>query len=308
MFMKKIISVLILLSLALSLGVVPSSAASTPPGIGRATLNCRYTRSCNPRDVLPGGIAAPAVGSYPAFSPLPAGITKIPCGRSFSVTLLYPHGYQVVSLRGALCCPDFPLPASAGSDRAGLPRKGNKIRRIPAPRLRFPDISREYPGLPPWYSRPCRARAPGLCRDAFPPGGRVLPEAAAIRRRPRLPPFPCRRIRRCLRRIPRSLSAYSVRTHRMPRTESFLQILDKVVFLLCPSAVLRGGGPEEYTGRWQITRIRSTYTTTARLSDCSVRGMKNVSMRFSAAITNRSAPMPRASCRRYAPRNSSRTP
>jgi len=116
------------------------------------------------------------------------------------------------------------------------------------------------------------------------------------------------RIRRCLRRIPRSLSAYSVRTHRMPRTESFLQILDKVVFLLCPSAVLRGGGPEEYTGRWQITRIRSTYTTTARLSDCSVRGMKNVSMRFSAAITNRSAPMPRASCRRYAPRNSSRTP
>ena len=54
----------------------------------------------------------------------------------------------------------------------------------------------------------------------------------------------------------------------MPCTESFLQILDKVVFLLCPSAVLRGGGPEEYTGRWQITRIRSTYTTTARLSDC----------------------------------------
>ena len=33
-----------------------------------------------------------------------------PCGRSFSVTLLYPHGHQVVSLRGALCCSDFPPP------------------------------------------------------------------------------------------------------------------------------------------------------------------------------------------------------
>lgn len=138
----------------------------------------------------PKRIATFAVGSYPAFSPLPAGITKIPCGRSFSVTLLYPHGYQVVSLRGALCCPDFPLPASAGSDRAGLPRKGNKIRRIPALWLRFPGIGREYPGWPPRYSRPCRARAPGLCRDAFPPGGRGFPVKAAIRRLHGLRLFP----------------------------------------------------------------------------------------------------------------------
>ena len=168
----------------------PAVSSNLPPGIGRATLNCRYTRSCNPRDVLPGGIAAPAVGSYPAFSPLPAGITKIPCGRSFSVTLLYPHGYQVVSLRGALCCPDFPLPASAGSDRAGLPRKGNKIRRIPALRLRFPGIGREYPGLPPRYSRPCRARAPGLCRDAPPRAAGGFPVKAAYRRRPGFRLFP----------------------------------------------------------------------------------------------------------------------
>ena len=54
---------------------------------------------------------------------------EIPCGRFFSVTLLYPHGYQVISLRGALRCPDFPLPATAGSDRADLHRKDNKIRR-----------------------------------------------------------------------------------------------------------------------------------------------------------------------------------
>lgn len=97
----------------------PAASSNLPPGIGRATLNCRCTWSCNPRDVLPGDIAAPAVGSYPAFSPLPAGIPKIPDGRFFSVTLLYPYGYQVVSLRGALRCPDFPLPDEpAATERA----------------------------------------------------------------------------------------------------------------------------------------------------------------------------------------------
>ena len=44
-----------------------------------------------------------------------------PCGRLFSVTLLHPHGRQVVSLDVALCCSDFPPPAEAGSDGAGLP-------------------------------------------------------------------------------------------------------------------------------------------------------------------------------------------
>ena len=33
-----------------------------------------------------------------------------PCGRLFSSTLLYPHGYQAVNLRGALRCSDFPPP------------------------------------------------------------------------------------------------------------------------------------------------------------------------------------------------------
>ena len=69
----------------------------------------------------------------PPFHPYLPGFKQIPCGRSFSVTLLYPHEYQVVSLRGALCCPDFPPPAEAGSDKAGLRRKGSKIPRIPAP-------------------------------------------------------------------------------------------------------------------------------------------------------------------------------
>ena len=46
-------------------------SSNLPPDIGRATLNCRYTWSCNPRGVLPRSIATLAVGSYPAFSPLP---------------------------------------------------------------------------------------------------------------------------------------------------------------------------------------------------------------------------------------------
>ena len=50
-----------------------------------------------------------------------------PCGRSFSSTLLRPHGRQVVSLRGALCCSDFPPPPCGGSDRARMRRKDTKI-------------------------------------------------------------------------------------------------------------------------------------------------------------------------------------
>ncbi len=85
-------------------------------------INNRCTWSCNLRDVRPDDIAASAVGSYPAFSPLPAEVC--PCdGRFFSVTLPYPLEYQAVSLRSALCCPDFPLPNFIGSDGAGLPRK-----------------------------------------------------------------------------------------------------------------------------------------------------------------------------------------
>ena len=49
-----------------------------------------------------------------------------PCGRSFSSTLLYPHGYQAVNLRGALRCSDFPPPPCGGSDRARMPRQRYK--------------------------------------------------------------------------------------------------------------------------------------------------------------------------------------
>ena len=52
-----------------------TASSNLPPDIGRATLNCRYTWSCNPQGVLPDDIAAAAVGSYPTFSPLPRRYT-----------------------------------------------------------------------------------------------------------------------------------------------------------------------------------------------------------------------------------------
>ena len=74
----------------------PAVSSNLPPGIGRATLNCRYTRSCNPRDVLPGDIAAPAVGFYPAFSPLPAGKSLV--GGSFLL-----RSYTLTDIKSLAC-------------------------------------------------------------------------------------------------------------------------------------------------------------------------------------------------------------
>ena len=74
----------------------PAASSNLPPDIGRATLNCRYTRSCNPRDVLPGDIAAPAVGSYPAFSPLPAGKSLV--GGSFLL-----RSYTLTDIKSLAC-------------------------------------------------------------------------------------------------------------------------------------------------------------------------------------------------------------
>ena len=97
----------------------PAASSNLPLDIGRATLNCRYTWSCNPQGVQPDDIAASAVGSYPAFSPLPADGTSRG-RRLFSVTLLHPHGRRAVNSCGALRCSDFPPSAEADSDRARL--------------------------------------------------------------------------------------------------------------------------------------------------------------------------------------------
>lgn len=111
-------------SVTLSRAAVSCRLKQPTPGIGRATLNCRYTRSCN-RETYCRATSLPRGGFLtPPFSPYPP---EIPCGRFFSVTLYLTD--IVISLRGALRCPDFPLPATAGSDRADLHRKGNKIRQ-----------------------------------------------------------------------------------------------------------------------------------------------------------------------------------
>ena len=50
-----------------------------------------------------------------------------PYGRLFSSTLLYPHGYQAVNLRGALCCSDFPLPPKVSAIERVCGRKGTNL-------------------------------------------------------------------------------------------------------------------------------------------------------------------------------------
>ena len=95
------------------------ASSNLPPDIGRAALNCRYTRSCNPRDVLPSV-------SLPSRWALTPPSHPYPCGRSFSSTLLCSHEHQAVNLRGALRCSDFPPPPCGGSDGAYMRRKGTK--------------------------------------------------------------------------------------------------------------------------------------------------------------------------------------
>ncbi len=66
---------------------LPVIFSNLPLDIGRAVLSsCRYIWSCNPSGVLPENVAISAVGSYPAFSPLPRSYAR----RLFSVTLPIP--------------------------------------------------------------------------------------------------------------------------------------------------------------------------------------------------------------------------
>ena len=55
-------------------------------------------------------------------------LTRRMCGRrSFSVTLLHPHGRQAVNLDGALCCSDFPPFASVVFGCAVAALRGNAL-------------------------------------------------------------------------------------------------------------------------------------------------------------------------------------
>ena len=86
----------------------PAASSNLPPDIGRATLNCRYTRSCNPSDVRPATSLPPRWALTPPFHPYPCKQ-----GRSFSVT----------------------FPITRGSDKASLPDKSTQKMKITA-RLR----------------------------------------------------------------------------------------------------------------------------------------------------------------------------
>ena len=115
----------------------PGASSNLPPDIGRAILDCRYTRSCNPRDVRPDDIAASAVGSYPAFSPLPAVRSRRPAASHGSRrvpnlppagghSLLRSHNLTAVKLLAcvALCVARTFLPLLPGGDGADLRGKG----------------------------------------------------------------------------------------------------------------------------------------------------------------------------------------
>lgn len=95
----------------------PAASSNLPPDIGRATLDCRYTRSCNPRDVLPGDIAAPAVGSYPAFSPLPRTGAVVFCYLDCALTDIYPLGSAVLCVARTFLSPSR---GSGGTSRRAL--------------------------------------------------------------------------------------------------------------------------------------------------------------------------------------------
>lgn len=100
----------------------PTASSDLPPDIGRAVLHASVYLVLQPvvRHAL--HIAAQAVGSYPAVSPLPEG-------GLFSVACARPHGRLPVRKHGALRCPDFP-PAPKGRRRTVLlsGRKDNKNR------------------------------------------------------------------------------------------------------------------------------------------------------------------------------------
>jgi len=82
-----------------------------PPGIGRATLDCRYTWPCNPCVCTATPVTRDAGELLPhlfTFTPRTAGLL-------FSVPERYPCGHLPFRKHGALCCPDFPIPLLAGS-------------------------------------------------------------------------------------------------------------------------------------------------------------------------------------------------
>ena len=108
----------------------PAASSNLPPDIGRATLQLPVYTVLQPVRRTAGDIAAAAVGSYPAFSPLPlqAGAVFF-CYVSYNLTAIKSLAWTV------LCVARTFLSPARGSDKASLPDKSTQKMKITA-RLR----------------------------------------------------------------------------------------------------------------------------------------------------------------------------
>ncbi len=211
----------------------PPPPATYPPASGEQPLTAGIhglaTRGTYGRTTsLP-----PRWALTPPFHPYPPRIGGCADGRSFSVTLPYPHGYQVVSLRGALCCPDFPPPADGRQRQSGpavqryekssaeasdsliMPRRsifflspsGVSSRSLPSSRLP-PILFRLFPSalslpLSPFRSLPSALSLP-LPSARFSPS-RFLPSTSSCPVTSHsFPPIPSRSLPSSSRSCPRS--------------------------------------------------------------------------------------------------------
>lgn len=95
----------------------PAGSSGLPPGSGRATLECRYTWPCNPQVVRPRVSPRRAVGSYPAFSPLPRTGAVVFCYLDCALTDIYPLGSAVLCVARTFLSPSR---GSGGTSRRAL--------------------------------------------------------------------------------------------------------------------------------------------------------------------------------------------
>ena len=86
----------------------------------------------------------------PPFHPYHRSGRARDAGRLFSVTLLYPHGYQVIGLRGALRCPDFPPPDEpAATERTCTAKVGINARKTAVSAEKSAVSPPRHAGMPP---------------------------------------------------------------------------------------------------------------------------------------------------------------
>ena len=86
----------------------------------------------------------------PPFHPYHRSGRTRDAGRLFSVTLLYPHGYQVIGLRGALRCPDFPPPDEpAATERTCTAKVGINARKTAVSAEKSAVSPPRHAGMPP---------------------------------------------------------------------------------------------------------------------------------------------------------------